>query len=186
MKIPLPTNALLRDWLDGPAWRIRAAELMFGSLPPFVAGRGVTLALRAAGVSIGRASIFWGMPTLAGSGNVCSRLSVGVYCGFNARCYFELDGRVTIGDHVAVGQDVMFLTRTYDTSNPSQRADNAGAADIEIGNGAWLGARCTIMPGVKIGAGAVIGASVVVHKDVPPDLLVMGRRTISLAKWRVR
>jgi maltose O-acetyltransferase len=126
------------------------------------------------------------MPTLVGSGDVCSRLQVGVYCGFNARCYFQLDGQVTIGDHVAVGQDVMFLTRTHDTSNPAQRAGTVGSAPIEIGNGAWLGARCTIMPGVKVGAGAVIGASVVVHRDVPPDLLVMGKRTISLAKWRVR
>ncbi len=113
-----------------------------------------------------------------------SRLSVGTYCGFNARCYFELADKITIGDHVAVGQDVMFLTRTHDTSNPLKRAGNTGSAPIEVGNGAWIGARCTILPGVKIGAGAVIGASVVVAKDVPANMLLMGTRSNSLAKWR--
>jgi maltose O-acetyltransferase len=168
----------------GPAWRVLAAERVFQRVPPFVAARVTTLALRVSGVSIGRASVFWGMPTLAGPGDVCSRLRVGTYCGFNARTYFELTDKITIGDHVAVGQDVMFLTTTRDSSDPSQRGRNSGSAPIEIGNGAWLGARCTIMPGVKIGAGSVIGASVVVAKDVPENILLMGTRSISLAKWR--
>jgi len=124
------------------------------------------------------------MPELVGPGAVHKRLKIGTYGGLNARCYFELYDQITIGDHVAVGQDVMFLTRTHDTSDPERRGGSASSAPIEVGNGAWLGARCTILPGVKIGAGSVIGASVVVAKDVPANMLVMGSRSISLAKWR--
>src|SRR4051812_27325796 len=112
-----------------------AAEQVLGRCPPFVAARATTLALRANGVRIGRASVFWGMPTLVGPRSVCSRLSVGTYCGFNARCYFELEDTINIGDHVAVGQDVMFLTRTYDTSDPQRRGGAPRSAPIEIGNG---------------------------------------------------
>jgi len=142
------------------------------------------MALRAAGVRIGASTVFWGMPELVGRGRVAERLSIGTYGGFNARCYFELADRVTIGDHVAVGQDVMFLTRIRDEANREQRGRARGSAPIEVGDGAWIGARCTIMPGVKIGAGSVIGASVVVTKDVPANILLMGTRRISLAKWR--
>ena len=177
-------NDRVRDYWNASALGIRVVERVFARLPPFVAARAVTLGLRTSGVRIGRATVFWGMPELVGTGDVCSRLSVGTYCGFNARCYFELTDKITIGDHVAVGQDVMFLTRTHDTSDPLKRAGNTGSAPIEIGNGAWIGARCTILPGVKIGAGAVVGASVVVAKDVPPNMLLMGTRSISLAKWR--
>ena len=167
-----------------PAWGARVLEGVFAHCPPFVAGRAITLALQAIGVRIGGATVFWGVPELVGPGDICSNLTIGTYCGFNVRSYFELDGKVTIGDHVAVGQDVMFLTRTHETSDPTRRAGKTAAAPIEVGNGVWLGARCTIMPGVKIGAGSVIGASVVVTKDVPANVLLMGTRSISLAKWR--
>ena len=43
-----------------------------------------------------------------------------------------------------------------------------------IGNDVWIGARAIIMPGVKIGDGAVIGASAVVTKDVPQNAVVGG------------
>jgi len=177
-------HSLFRDFKEGPALRIRLVESLFARCPTFVAGRAVTAALRLGGVKIGRSTVFWGMPTLTGQGDVGSRLTIGSYCGFNARAYFELDAPISIGNHVAVGQDALFLTRTYDTSDLRQRAGKPSSAPVEIGDGAWLGARCTIMPGVKIGAGSVVGASVVVSSDVPPNILVMGKRRISIANWR--
>jgi acetyltransferase-like isoleucine patch superfamily enzyme len=47
-------------------------------------------------------------------------------------------------------------------------------SDIEIGNDVWIGAQALIMPGVKIGDGAVIGARAVVTKDVRPYAIVGG------------
>lgn len=50
--------------------------------------------------------------------------------------------------------------------------DNKG--DTVIGNDVWIGYEAVIMPGVKIGDGAVIGTRAVVTKDVPPYTIVSG------------
>jgi hypothetical protein len=71
--------------------RLRALELAFTGVPPFVAGRIRTHAMRAAGLQIGKASIFWGLPTLVGPGAIEERLRVGTDCGFNAGCFFDLE-----------------------------------------------------------------------------------------------
>jgi maltose O-acetyltransferase len=160
------------------------AELLFRGVPPLVAGRLRTLALRASGVRMGTATGFWGMPTFVGTGPILSRLAIGSHCGFNQGSFFELEDRITIGDHVAVGHDVMFLTRTHAPGSSARRAGAEVRAPIVIEDGVWLGARCTIMPGVTVGAGAVIGASVVVSANVAPNTLVMGAQKVSLAKWR--
>ncbi len=46
--------------------------------------------------------------------------------------------------------------------------------DTVIGNDVWLGHECAILPGVKVGDGAIIGAKAVVTKDVPPYAIVGG------------
>lgn len=50
--------------------------------------------------------------------------------------------------------------------------DNKG--DTVTGNDVWIGYEAVIMPGVKIGDGAVIGTRAVVTKDVPPYTIVSG------------
>lgn len=162
-------------------------EVALGRLPPFIGARSIGVGLRLAGARVGRSTMFWGMPTLAGSGNdLASRLEIGELCGINFGAYFELDANVTLADHVAIGHEVMFLTRCRSADDPAQRGRPSGAKPIRIEAGAWLGSRCTILPGVTIGAGAVVGASVVVKEDVPPNTLVAGARKISLARWRGR
>jgi maltose O-acetyltransferase len=160
-------------------------DLVLRRMPVFVGARSITRALGLAGANVATSSIFWGMPTLVGEGDIAPRLQVGELCGLNFGCYFELDAPITLSEHVAVGHEVMFLTRVRDAKNPDQRGVTSGAKPIHVGPGAWIGSRCVILPGVTIGAGAVVGASVVVAEDVPPNtLLVGGKRKISLAKWR--
>ena len=42
------------------------------------------------------------------------------------------------------------------------------SGDTVVGNDVWIGQKATILPGVHIGDGAIIGANAVVAKDVPP------------------
>ncbi|CAH1566388.1 CatB-related O-acetyltransferase [Vibrio owensii] len=52
------------------------------------------------------------------------------------------------------------------------------AGDTVVGNDVWIGSEAMIMPGVKIGDGAVIGARSVITKDVPPYSIVVSHNQI--------
>ena len=142
------------------------------------------MALRAAGIRIGAETHFFGYPIFVGSGPIEQRLVVGHFCGFNKGVFFDLSANVDIGHYVAVGHDVMFLTSTYERGESSRRAGARRCAPIVVHDGAWLGARATILPGVTIGAGSVISAGIAVSEDVPENMLITGTQRVSLARWR--
>ena len=52
--------------------------------------------------------------------------------------------------------------------------DRGNRGDTVVGNDVWIGQNATILPGVHIGDGAIIGANAVVAKDVPPYAVVVG------------
>lgn len=59
-----------------------------------------------------------------------------------------------------------------------------GKGDTHIGDGAWLGMRSMIMPGVTIGEGAIVAANSVVTKDVEPYSMVAGGSPAKHVKYR--
>lgn len=85
-------------------------------------------------------------------------------------------GGVTIGSMVRIGPRVNIMTNNHvfeDLSLPiMEQGDVSG--EIIIENNVWIGASVTILPRVKIGTGAVIGAGAVVTKDVVPYSIVAG------------
>jgi maltose O-acetyltransferase len=163
----------------GRRWHVRftIVRALLGVFPSVSLNRTRILALKACGIRTGRATLFLGLPELAGRGSVTSRLRIGTHCGFNDGCVFDLTAPITIGNHVAVGHEVRFLTSIRPGGVNS-------AAPITVADGVWLGARCTLMGGVTVGAGAVISAGVTVVADVPPNTLMTGAKPISLARWR--
>jgi len=54
------------------------------------------------------------------------------------------------------------------------QVDPEDVRPVRIENKAWLGRGATILPGVTIGEGAVVGAAAVVTKDVPPGCICVG------------
>ena len=48
--------------------------------------------------------------------------------------------------------------------------------NVEIGEGTWIGAGSTIIPGVKVGKWSIVGAGSVVTKDIPDRVLAVGNR----------
>ena len=84
---------------------------------------------------------------------------------------------VTIGNNVMMAPEVFIYTRSHKfdrTDIPMKEQGVSSLKPVIIGNDVWIGSRVTILPGVNIGDGAVIGASSVVVKDVEPYTVVAG------------
>ncbi len=76
---------------------------------------------------------------------------------------------ISIGSDVVIGEYV--LIRDTD-GHKLLGSDYSGP--ISIGNHVWIGAKATILKGVEIGEGAVIGANSVVTRNIPPHCLAVG------------
>jgi acetyltransferase-like isoleucine patch superfamily enzyme len=90
----------------------------------------------------------------------------------NSGCRFQDQGGIDIGDGSLIGHNAVITTLNHDML-PSRRAD-MHPARVVIGRGVWFGANVTVLPGVSIGDGAVVGAGAVVTKDVPAGAVVVG------------
>ena len=90
----------------------------------------------------------------------------------NFDCLF--DGRhfrIATGDDVSIGPEASILTLGHDPRSPDF-VDLGG--EVVIGSRAWIGYRAVILPGIKIGEGAVVGAGALVTCDVAPFTIVGG------------
>jgi maltose O-acetyltransferase len=143
-------------------------------LPDEVGGRIRSVLLRLAGLRIGRGTIFNGRPAFSGGRDVQRLLSIGEHCWFNVGCRFDVHAPITIGRAVQFGQEVLILTHTHILGPPTRRAGELLDLPVTIGDGAWIGARATVLPGVRIGEGAVVAAGAVVNRDVDPHTMVGG------------
>lgn len=107
-------------------------------------------------------------------------LKIGKYSMITWFVLIEGGANTRIGDRVFVGPGTKILTSTY-------KLDGVYAAefvpdecheivygDVNIEDDAYIGANCTIMPGVKIGEGAVAGANCLVNKDLEPWGIYVG------------
>ncbi|MDN5751295.1 MAG: sugar O-acetyltransferase, partial [Pseudonocardia sp.] len=81
---------------------------------------------------------------------------------------------ITIGDDCQIGPNVQLLTPIHPLE-PGPRRDKLERAEpIIIGDNVWLGGGATVLPGVTIGENSVIGASAVVTRDVPANVVAVG------------
>ena len=80
-------------------------------------------------------------------------------------------GRLVIGDDVDIAQETNVWTLEHDVHSDTH-ADKGG--DVVIEDHAWIASRVTILPGLRIGKGAVVASNSVVTKDVPPMAIVAG------------
>ena len=101
-------------------------------------------------------------------------LTLGDEVFINSGCCLDFAAPIRIGSRVQISFQVTLITGDHHFGPHERRTGAFCPRAIVIEDGAWIGARSTILPGVRIGAGAVVGAGALVTKDVPPDTVVIG------------
>ena len=104
------------------------------------------------------------------SGAALDRLKIGNNVFINSNCLAMARGGITIEDEAQLAANIQLITNNHDFYDrpvlPSK--------PILICKGAWVGAGATILPGIRIGKHAVVGAASVVTKDVPDYAVAVG------------
>jgi len=165
---------LLHEETFGFHPRLIALNTVAGFLPRRHAVQTRARLFSLAGFRIGERTKIASPPKINGGDALFSNLVVGNDCSIDVDCVFDLEERLTIGDRVTIGPGVMILTSTHELDIREHRAGAVRRSPVHIGDGAWLGARCTIVPGVTVGAGAVVNPGSVVNKDVVAHTRVGG------------
>ena len=111
-------------------------------------------------------------------------IKIGKGCWIQQGCTFFGRCGITIGDGVFIGPKVNLITINHDP-NPDNRSTTYGKP-IVIEDKVWIGINATVLPGVRIGYGSIVGANSVVTHDVPPMTIVGGNPARFIRKIEVK
>ena len=125
------------------------------------------LLLRIMGARIGKRCLIYGSAKIYVPWN----MTMGDAVCFGPRVEIYDKDKVTIGNGVIVSQDAWLCTASHDITDPRMALT---LKPISIGNDVWIAARASVLPGVTIGDGGVVGACAAVAKDVPPWSVAVG------------
>lgn len=133
------------------------------------------------GAEIGAGSRIWHWVHVCGGARIGRNVSLGqnVFVGNKVQIgdNCKIQNNVSVYDNVTLEKGVfcgpsMVFTNVYNPRSLIERKDQY--RDTHVGEGATLGANCTVVCGVNIGAYAFIGAGAVVTEDVKPYALMVG------------
>ena len=101
-------------------------------------------------------------------------ISLGRDVFLNFNCVILDVVKVTIGDRTQIGPGVQILTADHPRDHAQRRAGLEFGRPVTIGADVWIGGSAIVLPGVRIGDGAIVGAGAVVTRDVAAGATVVG------------
>jgi acetyltransferase-like isoleucine patch superfamily enzyme len=101
-------------------------------------------------------------------------VEIGDDVSINAFVHVWGHGSVKIGNRVMIASHSIITTLSHDTNYKCMRFGPEISKPIVIEDDVWIGSNVTILPGVTIGKGAVLGACSLINKDVPPYAIMIG------------
>lgn len=136
-------------------------------------------------IELGRASVLRGIPTgvelATGPAGV---LVIGERAIINSGASICAYGSITIGDRALIGPGVMINDTSFHDLYERHVMPEPIAVVIE--DDVWIGAKASVLPGVRIGRGAVVGAHSLVQRDVEAFTVVSGVPAVVVARLNPR
>ena len=99
---------------------------------------------------------------------------IGDHTFINRNAYLMDCATITIGKNCFIGPNFGAYTANHALVADERNAGLEIALPITIGDGVWIGGDVTILPGMTIGRGSVIGARSTVTKDIPENVIAVG------------
>ena len=170
MNLARPITAVARRarllWL-----RLRFPRASFGARSDIRTGFKLRLA-PSAQFQTGAACVIDYDATLECSGvlNIGARVIFGHHCTIGCKEYIEIGDDCLLAEMVSIRDH----DHNFERTDVPIRVQGATCAPVKIGRDVWLGAKVTVLRGVTIGDGAIIGANAVVTRDIPPLAIAVG------------
>lgn len=117
-------------------------------------------------IQLGCRILFFGPGQLRRTG-----ASIGANTIVNRDCVLDFRGPLQIGDNVSISAEALILTTSHRWQEPGFHGDFSAVA---IEDHAWIGTRAVILPGTRIGKGAVVSAGSVRSGETPALSIVAG------------
>jgi carbonic anhydrase/acetyltransferase-like protein (isoleucine patch superfamily) len=130
---------------------------------------------------VGAGSVLRGIPTAVElATGPLGRLSIGRRAIINSGASICAYGQLTIGDRVLIGPYAMISDTSFHDLYDRDVVPESLAVVIE--DDVWIGAKASVLPGVKIGRGAVVSAHALVNRDVAAFAIVSGVPAVEIAR----
>ena len=113
-----------------------------------------------------------------------SKLFIGHNVHINANAFLRTEGGLYIGNNVHIGRNLAIYTVNHNYKGQCLPYDaDMILKPVKIEDNVWIGINVTLVPGITIGEGAIIGMGSVVTQDVPP-LAIVGSPSPRVLKHR--
>ncbi len=110
------------------------------------------------------------------------KLSVGDNVWLGEGCWIDNLDYVTIGSNVCISQGALLITGNHDYTKSNFPYRNA---PILIGDGAWIGAKAVVAPGVKIGSYSVASVGAIVTRDTESNGVYQGNPAVKIKERHI-
>ena len=106
-------------------------------------------------------------------------LEIGDHSWVGENAWLDSLAPIKVGSHCCISQGVYFCTGNHDWTDP---AFGLVVKPIVIEDGAWVGARATVLPGVTVASHSIVAAGTVMSKNTQPYMIYSGNPPVAIKK----